>query len=142
MTKIVIFFEKTIKKTLFFYFCHFFSYLGSYLGSDPKLKNSYWGQTPARGRIQIRTPAAALPIAPNKAVSTATATFAIVFQCRIFLSSFLYVPSASGRFSTTSERDSPALQQCLICTCKDTTFCSRFQEKQPYRVSQNHADEK
>ena len=41
-------------------------------------------------RVQIRTPAAALPIAPNKAVSTTTATFAIVFQCRIILSSFLF----------------------------------------------------
>ncbi len=39
---------------------------------------------------QSLTPvAAALPSAPNKAVSTATATFAIVFQCRIILSSFL-----------------------------------------------------
>ena len=39
--------------------------------------------------IQSRTPAAAaLPSAPNKAVSTATATFAMVFQCRIIFSSF------------------------------------------------------
>ena len=30
----------------------------------------------------------------------------------------------------------------LKCIGKGTTFCSRFQENQPYRVSQNHADEK
>ena len=46
-----------------------------------------WGQGRERG--QILTPAAALPNAPNKAVSTATATFAIVFQCRIIFTSFL-----------------------------------------------------
>jgi hypothetical protein len=57
---------------------------GNRLGKSPA---PFGGQGRERG--QILTPAAALPNAPNKAVSTATATFAIVFQCRIIFTSFL-----------------------------------------------------
>jgi hypothetical protein len=57
---------------------------------EKKTRIWYFSKCVLLFRVQIRTPAAALPIAPNKAVSTATATFAIVFQCRIILSSFLF----------------------------------------------------
>ena len=49
-------------------------------------------------------------------------------------------PSGSGTLLITpSQRDFPALQHCLNCDYKGATKKSVFQEKRPYRVSQNAA---